>query len=89
MLGRSIDYLRKVYTFLSPTSHDSDKVWYPRCEYIKLALVEGKALKTQHDEKHFDIALTGQIELAMRKGKKVPIELKDIFSKARERGGWL
>ena len=83
MLGRSIDYLRKVYTFLSPTSHDSGKVWYPRCDYIKLALVEGKALKTQHDEKHFDIALTGQIELAMRKGKKVPIELKDIFSKCK------
>ena len=83
VLEKSIDYLRKAYASLSPSSHDTDKVWYPRCEYIKLALVEGKALKTQHDEKHFDIALMGQIELAMRKGKKVPIHLEDIFSKCK------
>ena len=41
------------------------------------------ALKTQHDYEYFDIVVKGHIELAMKKGKKVPLELKDIFSKCK------
>ena len=67
---------------MSPTPHETE-IWFPRCRYIKLALLEGEALKTQHDNEYFDIVLKGHIELAMKKGKKVPLELKDIFSKCK------
>ena len=77
-----IKYLRDEYYSLSPTPHETE-IWFPRCHYIKLALLEGEALKTQHDNEYFDIVLKGHIELAMKKGKKLPLELKDIFSKCK------
>ena len=73
-------HLRDEYDSMSPTPHETE-IWFARCRYIKLALLEGEALKTQHDNEYFDIVLKGHIELAMKKGKKVPLELKDIFSK--------
>ena len=75
-------HLRDEYGSMSPTPHET-QIWFPRCRYIKLALLEGEALKTQHDNEYFDIVLKGHIELAMEKGKKVPLELKDIFSKCK------
>ena len=80
VLAKCIEYLRKRYRSMSPTPHETE-IWFARCRYIKLALLEGEALKTQHDNEYFDIVLKGHIELAMEKGKKVPLELKDIFSK--------
>ena len=77
-----IEYLRDEYDSLSPTPHETE-IWFPKCRYIKLALLEGEALKTQHDNEYFDIVLKGHIELAMEKGKKVPLELKHIFSKCK------
>ena len=77
-----IEYLRDEYDSLSPTPHETE-IWFPKCSYIKLALLEGEALKTQHDNEYFDIVLKGHIELAMEKGKKVPLELKHIFSKCK------
>ena len=73
-------HLRDEYGSMSPTPHETE-IWFARCRYIKLALLEGEALKTQHDNEYFDIVLKGHIELAMEKGKKVPLELKHIFSK--------
>ena len=75
-------HLRDEYDSMSPTPHETE-IWFARCRYIKLALLEGEGLKTQHDNEYFDIALKGHIELAMKKGKKLPLELKDIFSKCK------
>ena len=82
VLAKCIEYLRKRYRSMSPTPHETE-IWFARCRYIKLALLEGEGLKTQHDNEYFDIVLKGHIELAMEKGKKVPLELKDIFSKCK------
>ena len=82
VLAKCIEYLRKRYRSMSPTPHETE-IWFARCRYIKLALLEGEALKTQHDNEYFDIVLKGHIELAMEKGKKVPLELKHIFSKCK------
>ena len=79
VLAKFIQYLRCEYNSLSPIPHETE-IWFPRCDYINLTLLEGEALKTSES---FDITQTRQMELAMKKGRKVPLEVKDIFSKCK------